>query len=164
MNAGMEPAIPTGRRTMTTLDANLTLHPIPTSRAATAPSKAARRTGLVLSTVIVLLLGLDAFMKLLQVAPVLAGTVHLGYAARSVLPIGIILSVCVIAYVIPRTSLLGAVLLTGYLGGAVATHVRVGDPLWSLILFPVYVGAVVWSGLVLRDARLRALLKTLVAR
>jgi hypothetical protein len=117
-----------------------------------------------LSTLIAVLLGLDALMKLLQIAPVIAGTTELGYAAHSVLPIGVVLAICVIAYVVPRTSLFGAVLLTGYLGGAVATHVRVGNPLLSHTLFPLYVAAVIWGGLVLRDARLRAFLKSWVAR
>ena len=151
---------------MTTLDTNLTLTlaPIPGTFATAATSKAARRTGVILSTIIALLLGLDAFMKLLQVAPVIAATTELGYAARSVFPIGVILAVCVIAYTVPRTSLLGAVLLTGYLGGAIATHVRVGDPLWTHTLFPIYVAAILWGGLVLRDARLRGVLKSAVTR
>jgi len=71
--------------------------------------------------------------------------------------LGVILLLCVVAYAIPRTSVLGA-LLTGYLGGAVATHVRVGNPLFSHTLFPIYFAFFVWGGLVLRDARLRALL------
>jgi hypothetical protein len=142
---------------MTTMNLNPNL-------ALTGPSRAAIWTGRVLSTIISLLLGLDAAMKLLQVAPVLAGTAELGYAVRSVFPIGVVLALCVVAYVIPRTSLLGAVLLTGYLGGAVATHVRVGHPLLTHTLFPLYVAAVIWGSLVLRDARLRAFLKSWVTR
>jgi hypothetical protein len=149
---------------MTTMNpsfnSNLTLAPA----RASAPSRAALWTGRVSSTLIALLLGLDALMKLLQIAPVIAGTTELGYDAHSVLPIGVVLAICVIAYVVPRTSLLGAVLLTGYLGGAVATHVRVGNPLLSHTLFPLYVAAVIWGGLVLRDARLRAFLKSWVTR
>jgi len=68
------------------------------------------------------------------------------------------LLVCVIIYVIPQTSVLGAIVLTGYLGGAVATHVRVGDPLFSHILFPTYIALLLWGGLFLREQRLRALL------
>jgi hypothetical protein len=68
-----------------------------------------------------------------------------------------ILLVCLILYVVPRTSVLGAVLLTGYLGGAVATQLRVGSPLLSTTLFPIYVGVLVWGGLMLREDRLRAL-------
>jgi DoxX-like family len=63
-----------------------------------------------------------------------------------------------VVYVVPRTSVLGAILLTGYLGGAVATHVRVGSPLFTHVLFPTYVGALIWGGLVLREDRLRSLI------
>jgi hypothetical protein len=75
-----------------------------------------------------------------------------------VFSLGVTLLACVVAYILPRTSVLGALLLTGYLGGAVATHVRVGNPLFSHVLFPTYVAALLWGGLLLRDARLRALL------
>jgi hypothetical protein len=88
---------------------------------------------------------------------VVAGNTALGYPARTVFPIGVILLLCVMTYVIPSTSVLGAVLLTGYLGGAVATHVRVENPLFSHTLFPIYVALFAWGGLFLRDARLRAL-------
>jgi len=76
----------------------------------------------------------------------------------AILPLGIIQAVLVVLYVVPRTAVLGAILLTGYLGGAVATHVRVANPLFSHVLFPTYVAAFLWGGLILRDARLRALL------
>jgi len=85
-------------------------------------------------------------------------TVKLGYSATTIVPLGIVLLTCTVLYVIPRTSVLGAILLTGYLGGAVATHVRVGDPLFSHVLFPVYLGVMIWLGLYLRDNRLRALM------
>jgi hypothetical protein len=147
---------------MTTLNPNLTLGTLHDS--IPTPSRAAIWTGRVLSTLIALLLGFDAAMKLLEVAPVLAATAELGYAVRAAFPIGVVLALCVIAYVIPRTSLLGAVLLTGYLGGAVATQLRVGHPLWTHTLFPIYVAAVIWGGLVLRDARLRAFLKSCLTR
>jgi hypothetical protein len=75
-----------------------------------------------------------------------------------VFTLGVILLTCVLVYVIPRTSVLGALLLTGYLGGAVATHVRVESPLLTHALFPVYVAAILWAGLLLRDGRLRGLL------
>jgi len=74
-----------------------------------------------------------------------------------IIPLGILLTACTIIYVIPRTAVLGAILLTGYLGGAIATHVRFSDP-WFPILFPVFIGALVWGGLYLRDGRLRALM------
>ena len=82
----------------------------------------------------------------------------LGWPVSLAIPLGILLLSCLALYAIPRTAVLGAILLTGYLGGAVATHVRVADPLFSHVLFPVYVGAMLWGGLYLRDARLRALI------
>jgi hypothetical protein len=101
---------------------------------------------------------LDGVAKLLELQPVVDGALRLGYPRDSVFRLGVILLSCVLAYAVPRTAVLGALLLTGYLGGAVATHVRVGSPLLSRVLFPTYVAALLWGGLVLRDARLRALL------
>jgi hypothetical protein len=106
----------------------------------------------------VLFLLFDSAGKLLQVQPVIDGTLQLGYPRDSVFSLGVVLLSCVVAYAVPRTSALGAMLLTGYLGGAVATHVRVSNPLFSHILFPTYVAALIWGGLILRDARLRVLL------
>ena len=126
----------------------------------TGSNAGARRalwTGRVLSTFAVLFLLFDSIGKLMEVPPVVAGSAELGYPASTVFPIGVILLLCVVAYVIPSTSVLGAVLLTGYLGGAVATHVRVQNPLFSHTLFPIYVALFVWGGLFLRDVRLRAL-------
>ena len=113
--------------------------------------------GRALSTLAVLFLLFDSTGKLLEVAPVVAGTTALGYPARTVFAIGLIELLCVVAYVIPLTSVLGAVLLTGYLGGAIATHLRVLNPLFTHMLFPIYVALFVWGGLFLRDAGLRAL-------
>jgi hypothetical protein len=149
---------------MTTLNPNLTFLPTTDSFTALAPSRAARWTGRVLSTLIALLLGLDALMKLLQVAPVLAASAELGYSAHAVFGIGLVLALCVVLYLIPRTSLLGAVLLTGYLGGAIATHVRAGHPIWTHTLFPIYVAIVIWGGLALRDGRARGILKACFGR
>ena len=104
-----------------------------------------------------LFLFLDGVGKLVKPEPVVKTTVRLGYPESVILGLGITLLSCVVLYVIPRTSALGAILLTGYLGGAVASHVRVGEGLFP-ILFPVLIGALLWGGLVLRDARLRALL------
>jgi hypothetical protein len=115
-------------------------------------------TGRALSSMAVLFLSFDSIGKLLQVQPVLDGTVQLGYPQDVVFTLGVVQLMSVAVYVIPRTSVLGALLLTGYLGGAVATHVRVESPLFSHILFPTYVAALLWAGLVLRDHRLRALL------
>jgi hypothetical protein len=97
-------------------------------------------------------------MKLLQLPVAVEGTVQLGYPANTIFPIGVIQVVCLIAYLIPRTSPIGAILWTGYLGGAIATHVRVGSPLFTHVLFPIYVAALLWSGLWLRDGRVRGLL------
>lgn len=121
-------------------------------------SKTMLWSGRIVSWVITLLLLLDAVMKILQVPQVMEGTLKVGYPANAVRPIGIILLVCLICYVVPRTSVLGAILLTGYLGGAVATNVRISAPLFSYTLIPVYVGVLVWGGLFLQDTRLRALI------
>jgi hypothetical protein len=114
--------------------------------------------GRILSGIAVAFLIFDSVGKLLQVQPVIDGTRELGYPVGVIFGLGVTLASCVLVYVIPRTSVLGAVLLTGYLGGAVATHVRVGNPLLTHTLFPVYVAAFIWSGLMLRDVRLRLFL------
>ena len=116
-------------------------------------------TGRVLSGVAVLFLAMDAVIKVLQLPVAVEGTKKVGYPAGVVLVLGIIQLVCLAAYLIPRTRVLGAILWTGYLGGAVATHVRIGDPLFSHVLFPVYVATLLWGGLCLRDARLRAVVQ-----
>ena len=117
--------------------------------------------GRIVSALPVLLLLMDGVMKLIKPAPVVEATVKLGYPEAVILPLGVVLLFCTVLYAIPRTSVLGAILLTGYLGGAVATHVRVGDPLFTHALFPVYFGLLTWGGLYLRDGRLRALLPLL---
>jgi hypothetical protein len=124
----------------------------------TAASGARLWTGRALSGLALLFLAFDAVMKLLQLAPAVEGTVQLGYPESSLLAIGILEITCVVAYAIPRASVLGAVLLTGYLGGAIATHVRLENPLFSHTLFPIYIAILIWGGLYLRDARVRALL------
>jgi hypothetical protein len=101
---------------------------------------------------------MDGVMKLIKPAPVVEATMRLGYPESVIQSLGIVLLVCTILYAIPRTSILGAILLTGYLGGAVAANVRVGNPLFSHTLFPVYVALFVWGGLYLRDRRLRGLI------
>ena len=114
--------------------------------------------GRVLSALAVLFLLFDSAAKLLQLQPVIDATLQLGYPRDIVFTLGVILLTCVVVYLIPSTSVLGAVLLTGYLGGAIATHVRVANPLFTRVLFPIYVAAMLWGGLMLRDARLRAFL------
>ena len=86
-----------------------------------------------------------------------AAAPQIGYAESLILPIGLIELACLAVYLIPQTAALGAVLLTGFLGGAIATHFRVGDPMLGFTLFPLYVAAILWGGLFLRDSRLRVL-------
>ena len=113
------------------------------------------RAGWILSCLASLFLSIDGVMKLVRPAVVVETTVQLGYPESVILGLGIVLLACTALYVHPRTSVLGAILLTGYLGGAVATHVRVGGGLFP-VLFPVVLGALLWGGLVLRDPGLRA--------
>jgi hypothetical protein len=117
-------------------------------------SKAGIWAGRIISVIVVLFLIFDAAMKLIKEPHVLAASADLGYPVSSIVLIGAILLGCTLVYVIPRTSILGAVLLTGYLGGALASNLRVGHPVFQCI-FPIIFGALVWVGLLLRDARLR---------
>src|SRR5688500_13389086 len=121
-------------------------------------SKGRLWTGRIMSALPALFLFVDGVGKLVKPAPVVEGTVQLGYPESVLLGLGIVLLACTVLYVIPRTAVLGAILLTGYLGGAIATHVRVGNPLFSHMLFPVYIAVLLWGGLYLRDERLRALM------
>lgn len=118
-----------------------------------------RRTlwaGRVISALPALFLLIDGIMKLVKPPVVVEATVKLGYSETVIVGLGIVLLACTIIYLIPRTAVLGAILLTGYLGGAIATHVRVGDPLFTII-FPVILGTMIWGGLYLRHERLRSL-------
>ena len=124
-------------------------------------SKAALWSGRILSGLVILFLLWDASMKIARLQIAVEGTVKLGYPENVVMPIGITLLICTILYAIQRTSVLGAVLLTGYLGGAVATNVRAGLPLALYILFPVYVGVLAWLGLYLRNIQVRRTLPLL---
>jgi hypothetical protein len=124
----------------------------------TAPiSKKRLWAGRIISALPALFLLMDGVMKLFKPAVVVEGTVRLGYSETVILPLGIILLSCTVLYLIPRTTIAGAILLTGYLGGAVATHVRVGEGLFP-VLFPVILGVLLWGGLWLRDEQLRALI------
>ena len=114
--------------------------------------------GYIVTAIPVLFLLLDAVGKFVRPEAVVKGTVELGYPEAVIVPLGIVLLISLILYVVPGTSVLGAILLTGYLGGAVATHVRIGNPLATHILFPVYIGILIWLGLYLRDSRIRDLL------
>ncbi|HEX7150184.1 MAG TPA: DoxX family protein [Thermoanaerobaculia bacterium] len=114
-------------------------------------------TGRILSFIPILFLLLDGIMKLVLPLPVREGMPQLGWPVELAVPLGIVLLACTLFYMIPRTAVFGAILLTGYLGGAIATHVRIGNPLFSHVLFPVYVALLLWGGLYLRDRRVRAL-------
>jgi len=127
------------------------------SLAPTAISATRLWTGRVLSALTALFLFVDGITKVLQVTPVVESSVQLGYSASVTFGIGVLLLVCLIIHLIPQTAPLGAILLTGYLGGAISTHVRFGSPLFS-VLFPVIIGVLLWLGLALRDSRLHAFL------
>jgi hypothetical protein len=115
-------------------------------------------TGRVLSGFVIVFLLLDAIGKLIPLDVVLASSRELGIPMELARPLGMLLLACTILYAVPRTSVLGAILLTGYLGGAICTHLRVGNPLFSHTLFGVYLALIIWGGLYLRDERLRALI------
>jgi hypothetical protein len=120
-------------------------------------SRRAVWVGRVLSGIGAAFMAFDAALKILALPMAVEGSVRLGFAPGVVRPLGIVQLLCLVLYLFPRTAVLGAVLLTGYLGGAVETHVRLGDPLFSHVLFPTYVAALLWGGLWLRDGRVRAL-------
>lgn len=115
------------------------------------------RIGWIMTGLVVVFLVFDGTTKLMMITPVVNATVGIGYPVDVIRPLGIICLACAVLYAIPRTAVLGAILLTGFLGGAVASKVRLEDPLFSQVLFGVYVGALAWGGLYLRDGRLRAL-------
>jgi hypothetical protein len=124
----------------------------------TATSTKKNWAGIVISAIPVLLFTMGVVMALTRNPEAVQGFKHSGYPDSAFMPLAIVELACAVLYVIPRTSMLGAIVTTGYLGGAVATHLRVGDPLVSHTLFPIYVGALLWAGLYLRDARVRRLL------
>lgn len=136
---------------------NVTPTGLEASSPPSAPSRRAKIGGYVSGGLAVAFLALDAGMKLSLSAPAIESTRELGYDPSVVLPLGVTQLVCLLTYLFPRTSLLGAILWTGYLGGAIATHVRVGSPLFTHTLFPVYIAALLWLGVWLRSPALRAL-------
>jgi len=137
----------------TTLDSIRTASPA--SATATTPPR--RWPGRVLSGIPAAFLAFDAAIKLVNPPLVTEASVRIGVPPELSVALGVLLAACLALYLIPRTAPLGAVLLTGYLGGAVFTHLRIGDPLISHTLFPIYVGALLWAGLYLRDDRVRRL-------
>jgi len=114
--------------------------------------------GRILSALAILFLSFDTIVKVLRLPVAIEGTTQLGYPESTVFVIGVIQLVCLVLYVIPQTSVFGAILFTGYLGGAIATHLRIGSPLFTHILFPIYVAVLIWGGLYAREPRLRAVI------
>ncbi len=125
---------------------------MPSDQAVT--SKKMLWAGRIISALVVLFMIADSVMKLMKAAVVLEAQVRLGWPESLTLALGITSLACTLLYAIPSTSILGAILLTAYLGGATATHVRVGEPFY----FPIIFGVLVWAGLYMRDQRLRALI------
>ena len=129
---------------------------------ARAVSARARLAGRILAGIAVLFLVFDLSIKLFAAKEAVDGTVQLGWQPHHLPILGLIELVCLAILLVPRTAPLGAVLWTGYFGGAIATHLRLDNPLFSHTLFPIYVAALIWGGLYLRDARVRALANSLV--
>jgi hypothetical protein len=121
-------------------------------------SNAALWTGRVMSGLVIVFLLLDGAMKLVPLDVVLTTSEQMGIPGSLARPLGVITLLCTMLYAFPRTSILGAILLTGYMGGAIASHLRLGDPLLTHTLFGLYLGLLAWGGLYLRSPRLRALI------
>lgn len=131
--------------------------PLSASSPATASAKALW-AGRIIAALAVLFLVFDIVIKLMGSKEAVEGSAQLGWSAELLPVLAAIQLACLILYLIPRTAPLGAVLWTGYFGGAIATHLRLGNPLFTHTLFPIYVAALLWGGLYLRDARVRAVL------
>jgi hypothetical protein len=121
-------------------------------------SKKAFWAGWVISSLVLLFLLFDGVSKVMLIAPVVEATKQLGYPENLVRPLGVIVLICAVLYAVPRTAILGGIVLTGFLGGAIASHIRLQDPLLTHVLFGLYVGLLAWGGLYLRDDRVRALI------
>ena len=121
-------------------------------------SSAVRWTGRIASTIAVLFMTMDAVMHLARPAPVAASFAQLGVPLGMSVPIGVVALACAALYALPRTAVIGAVLLTGYLGGAIAIQLRAGSATFPTV-FPIIIGALVWGGLLLRDERVRAMVR-----
>lgn len=124
----------------------------------TTNSKMRIWTSRIMSGLVILFMLTDSIFKFIQPAEVVQGTIDLGYAAHHIAVIGVLGLLSILLYAIPRTAILGAILLTGYFGGAIATHLRLDNPLFSHTLFPVYLAVLAWGGLWLRDERVRKIL------
>lgn len=128
------------------------------ARVSSIPAAAANRTrwlGRILTGIAIVFLAMDTVIKLVGASVAVDGTVQLGYGAHQVITIGMLELLGLLLYLVPRTATLGVVILTGYLGGAIASNLRLELPLFSHVLFPTYVAALLWGGLYLRDARVR---------
>ena len=130
-----------------------------TSARSTLPSRRSVIAGRVLTVIVAILLSLDAGIKLVGAKAAVEGSGQLGFTPQQVFVIGIIAAVCLVLYLIPRTAPIGAVLWTGYFGGALVTHFRLGNPLFTHILPPIYVSILIWGSLYLRDPRVRAVVR-----
>lgn len=124
----------------------------------TKPTRAHRITGWILTALVALFLLFDSVIKIFAVEAAREGSEALGWSIEQMPTVGWILLLSLVLYLIPRTELVGAVLLTGYLGGAIATHLRVESPLLSHTLFPIYVAVFIWAGLLLRSGSARRIL------
>ena len=122
------------------------------------PSKNSLRASYFMSGLVILFMLADSIGKFIQPEEVITGTLELGYAEHHIMVIGVLGLLSILLYAFPRTTLIGAVLLTGYWGGAIATHVRLDNPLFSHILFPVYLAVLAWGSLWLKNERLRKLI------
>jgi DoxX-like family len=148
------------RTSLALMEQVMTIFAEAAARSNTNISSAARWSGRALSGLVILFLLLDGSMKLLPLPIVTETMDKMGYGASDNLArsLGLITIVCTLLYAVPPTSILGAILLTGYLGGAIASHVRIDSPLFTHTLFGLYLGLMLWGGLWLRDGRLRSLL------
>jgi hypothetical protein len=124
-------------------------------------SKSRLWTARIMSGLVILFMLFDSISKFIKPVPVVEGTLQLGYSAHHITVIATLGLLCTILYAIPRTTFLGAVLLTGFFGGVVATHIRVDNPLFTHTLFPVYLAVLTWGGLWLRDEKVRKLIPIL---
>lgn len=131
---------------------------MPLSVETAAPSKARLWTGRILTILTTLFMLFDGVMKLVRPLPVTHAMTQLGFPQNLSVPIGVILLIFTALYAVPSTSVLGSVLLTGYLGGAVVSQMRIGAPLFGTTLFPIYFAVLMWAGIYLREQRLRALI------
>ena len=120
-------------------------------------SKKSLWAGRILTGLVAAFLGFDAVIHIMKPAPVVEAFAKLGFPIRYAVPLGIIELVCIFLYVIPATSILGAIFLTGYLGGAIAVQLPTGNSLFGEVLFPIYIAVFLWGGIYLRDARLRTM-------